>query len=384
MKKRVVLLRSNPVRPYPRLEKMANCLAKNGYDVTVLAWDRDSNYSPKEEELILKDSVVKIVRIGIQGQFSGGIKKNLKGLLGFQKFLVQWLKTHKNEYDIIHAYDFDTGYTALHCAKRFHKKLIYDIPDYYVDSHGMHGSALGKVVKCLEDSVINRADATIICTEERKEQIAGTHPKRLYVIHNTPDIEVEQHESNADETMRLKLVYVGVFGRTRFLDKIAETVAGRNDCELHIGGFGAGMESYFEDMASKHDNIFYYGRIPYAQTIALERECDVMCAIYDPSVPNHYYAAPNKFYEALSLGKPLLMAKHTGMASIVEEYGLGEVIDYNVESLEKALDRLIANQNRKKEIAEKATELYQNRYSWRKMESVIQEIYRNMGDEEND
>ena len=137
-------------------------------------------------------------------------------------------------------------------------------------------------------------------------------------------------------------------------------------------------------MASKHDNIFYYGRIPYAQTIALERECDVMCAIYDPSVPNHYYAAPNKFYEALSLGKPLLMAKHTGMASIVEEYGLGEVIDYNVESLEKALDRLIANQNRKTEIAEKATELYQNRYSWRKMESVIQEIYRNMGDEEND
>ncbi len=384
MKKRVVLLRSNPVRPYPRLEKMANCLVKNGYDVTVLAWDRDLNYPPKEEELILKDSVVKIVRIGIQGQFSGGIKKNLKGLLGFQKFLYQWLKAHKNEYDIIHAYDFDTGYTALRCAKRLRKKLIYDIPDYYVDSHGMNGSALGKVVKCFEDSVINRADATIICTEERKEQIAGTHPKRLYVIHNTPDIEVEQHESNADETMRLKLVYVGVFGRTRFLDKIAETVAGRNDCELHIGGFGAGMEPYFEEMASRYDNIFYYGRIPYAQTIALERECDVMCAIYDPSVPNHYYAAPNKFYEALSLGKPLLMAKHTGMASIVEEYGLGEVIDYNVESLEKALDRLIENKSKQDEIAQKAKNLYQNCYSWGKMESVIQEIYRNMGDEEND
>ena len=37
----VVLIRSNPVRPYPRLEKMANFLARNGYKVTVLAWDRE-------------------------------------------------------------------------------------------------------------------------------------------------------------------------------------------------------------------------------------------------------------------------------------------------------------------------------------------------------
>lgn len=118
----VVLIRSNPVRPYPRLEKMANCLAKNGYGVTVLAWDRDNNYSPKEEELKLKDATVKIIRIGLKGQFSGGIKKNLRGLLKFQSFIYTWLKAHRAEYDIIHAYDFDTGYIALKCAKRFEKK----------------------------------------------------------------------------------------------------------------------------------------------------------------------------------------------------------------------------------------------------------------------
>ena len=34
-----------------------------------------------------------------------------------------------------------------------------------------------------------------------------------------------------------------------------------------------------------------------------------MTAIYDPNISNHYYAAPNKFYEALMLGKPLIMVK---------------------------------------------------------------------------
>ena len=374
----VVLIRSNPVRPYPRLEKMANCLAKNGYGVTVLAWDRDSNYAPKEEELKLKDTTVKIVRIGLKGQFSGGIKKNLKGLLGFQKFIYRWLKQHKSEYEIIHAYDFDTGYTALKCAKMLKKKFIYDIPDYYVDSHGLKNLLVGNIVEHMEKSVINRANAVIICTEERKKQIAGTHPNKLYVIHNTPDINIEDDAQPSSENKRLKLVYVGIFGKVRFIDKIAEVVSSRDDCEFHIGGFGAGMEQYFEKMAETHNNIFYYGRLPYDKTIALERECDVMCAIYDPTIPNHYYAAPNKFYEALSLGKPLIMARNTGMASIVEEYGIGEVIDYNVESLNSALDRLIANKNMNNNMEEKAKELYRNTYSWKRMECIIKEIYSNL------
>lgn len=374
----VVLIRSNPVRPYPRLEKMANCLAKNGYGVTVLAWDRDSNYAPKEEELKLKDTTVKIVRIGLKGQFSGGIKKNLKGLLGFQKFIYRWLKQHKSEYEIIHAYDFDTGYTALKCAKMLKKKFIYDIPDYYVDSHGLKNLLVGNIVEHMEKSVINRANAVIICTEERKKQIAGTHPNKLYVIHNTPDINIEDDTQPSSENKRLKLVYVGIFGKVRFIDKIAEVVSSRDDCEFHIGGFGAGMEQYFEKMAETHNNIFYYGRLPYDKTIALERECDVMCAIYDPTIPNHYYAAPNKFYEALSLGKPLIMARNTGMASIVEEYGIGEVIDYNVESLNSALDRLIANKNMNNNMEEKAKELYRNTYSWKRMECIIKEIYSNL------
>ena len=79
------------------------------------------------------------------------------------------------------------------------------------------------------------------------------------------------------------------------------------------GGYNSNiLKLCFAEMAQKCENIFYYGRIPYDRTIALEKECDVMCAIYDPKVPNHYYAAPNKFYEALMLGMPLIMAKGTG------------------------------------------------------------------------
>ena len=368
----IVLIRSNPVRPYPRLEKMAGCLLRQGYGVTILAWDRESDYEPKEEELELGEQRCKIVRIGLKGQFSGGIKKNLRGLIRFQRFIYCWLKAHCDEYDVIHAYDLDTGYTGQKAAKRFHKVFVYDIPDYYSNGHGYTG-ALRKISNLIENQVINHSFATIICTEERKEEIKGSKPKRLYVVHNTPNIPVlnDSHEFHE----RTRLTYIGIFGEKRFLRQICDFVAKRNDCELHIGGYGADMESYFEDMAEKHENIMYYGRIPYQRTLEIEQSSDILPIIYDPSLLNHVYAAPNKFYEALALGKPMIMAKGTGMSSVVDEYDLGATIEYNVDSLEQAINRLIDRKAEWPEISKREQDLYKSRYSWTEMENRIHKLY---------
>ena len=48
---RVILIRSNPVNPDPPVEKMTKTLLESGYDVTILAWDRDAKYCEKNKEL---------------------------------------------------------------------------------------------------------------------------------------------------------------------------------------------------------------------------------------------------------------------------------------------------------------------------------------------
>lgn len=377
---RVVMMRSNPVRPYPRLEKMANCIVGMGNEVTVLAWDRDETYAPREETLHLKNADIRIIRVGIKGQFSGGFKKNAIGLAHFEKFIYSWLKKHRREYDVIHAYDFDCGYVASKIAKKYRKKFVYDIADYYVESHGFKDSFLGNILEKKEIEVINSADATIICTEERVNQISKAKPKEVVVIHNTPDLEMYEDKTERmllHQSDRLKLVYVGVLGTSRFIDSIAEVVSERNDCEFHIGGFGGGMEELFKLFAAKYDNIFFYGRIPYRETIELEKECDVMCALYDPVVPNHRYAAPNKFYEALALGKPLIMAKNTGMSQVVEDNQIGEVITYNKNELNEAIDRLIQRRN-DATCSERMSDMYATLYSWKIMKERIEQLYQKL------
>lgn len=375
---RTVIIRSNPVAPDPRVEKTANSLKKHGHDVHVLAWDRSSRYSEKNTILHLTDFDVSITRFGIPGIFGGGIKKNLFSLLKFQRKIFYWLFKKRNFYDAIHAYDFDTGYTALMCAKLFNKKLVYDIADYYIDSHYLRGTKLGSFLQKAENNLINRSDAVIICTEKRKQQIAGTQPRNLTVIHNSPSVIAKSGESTIKAFKgrpdRLKIVYVGMLAEGRFIREIAEIVMKRNDLEFHVGGFGK-LEDYFKVLSESYDNIYYYGRIPYNETLELENKCDVIAGIYDPKIPNHYYAAPNKFYEALMQGKPIIMARNTGMDDVVEKNGIGVVIDFEKSSLEKAINHLI---NRKAEwpiISEIAGNIYKTEYSWNIMENRIVKLY---------
>lgn len=379
---RVVLLRSNPVNPYPRLEKTANCLLKNGYSVHVLAWDRSSKYNEKLTKLELSNGDVPITRFGIPSSYGAGIKKNLFPLIKFQFELLKWLIKNRTSYDVIHAYDFDTGYVSLVIARLFRKKIVYDIADYYVDSHNLKNTALGSMIEKKEHNIINKADAVIICTEERKNQIKGTHPKKLVIIHNAPkkSTSYTKHQKTFEinRSEKIKIVYVGILDESRLLKEMADVIKSKNNCELHIAGFGQ-LEKYFINLANDNNRINYYGKVLYTDTLYMENQCDIITAIYDPSIPNHKYAAPNKFYEALMLGKPLIMVQNTGMDKYVSEYDLGEVIEYSKEGFEKGLNRLINRKEEWDDISKKSKALYNKEFSWEEMERRIINLYQYIG-----
>lgn len=380
---KVVLLRSNPVSPDPPVEKMADALLSQGYEVTILGWNRSSSISDKEK-IMLEHGKANIIRFGIPAVFDGGLKKNLFPLAKFQIKLYQWLKKYNEKYDIIHSFDFDTGYVANKISRRYGKKLVYHILDFYVDSHHVPSNYLRLKVKQSENTIINCSEATIICSEKRREQIADSCPKKLVIIHNTPKFcgnigcNVIKHSSNE----RYKIVYVGILAESRFLREIIDFVENDERFELHVGGFGI-MEDEIASAAQKCNRIIFYGKLPYNKTLSLENSCNIMTAIYDPKVPNHRYAAPNKFYEALMLGKPIVMAKNTGFDEIIEENNIGCLIEYSKSGLKNGIYSLIDQKDDWSAMGERMKKLYLEEYSWTEMERRIVDLYTGLINEEN-
>ena len=372
-KKRVVIARSNGVNPDSRVEKEANALARAGYEVVVIAWDRDGEYKVRQDLLKLPDSEVKRVSFGIKAGFGQGMR-SLRQFLLFQWRLFSWLVRNRNSYDVAHLCDFDTAFFGRLAARLCRKKVVFDVFDYLSTDARMH---FGKLVKKAEDGIINGADAVVVCTEERKRQIAGTKPRRLAVIHNTPPRVVPAAEPLPGN--RVKIAYVGILQDHRLLVEMISAVEKMEGVELHIGGFGK-YERFVEERAAASPSVFYYGKLPYEKTLELEARCDLMTAIYDPAIGNHRFAAPNKFYEALMLGKPLVMARGTGMSEVVEAENLGVLIDYGAEGFAKGVAELIRNRDQWEKIGERMKKLHEERYSWEEMERRLLALYRELED----
>lgn len=374
MNNTIVFLRSNPVNPDSRVEKEVYSLKKSKYNVMIIGWDREDNYKVKKDILNVSGQEIEIFRIGIRASYGEG-KKNLIPFIKFQFFILKWLVFNRKKYEIIHACDFDTAFTANFSRIFTKKKLVFDIFDYLsTDANNLPK----KILKKMEDNIINKATAVIICTEKRKEQIRGTKPHNLTIIHNTPHIDIKNINNNCfvfNQKNTIKIAYVGILQDFRLLLEMAEVIAKNAEYELHIGGFGK-YHNYMQEMSVKYDNIYYYGKLTYEQTLSLENQCDIMVAIYDPNIGNHIYAAPNKFYESLMLGKPLIMVKNTGMSDVIEKNHIGVCIEYSAQSFETGLQEIVKVKNQWVNMSNKMKEIYREEYSWNVMEDRLIKLYR--------
>ena len=371
---KILFIRANPVKPDSRVEKEVASLNRHGFDVSVLGWDRSDNYSLRNEPL--NDTLTDVIayRVGIKSSFGSGMK-NLKYLAKFQVEIRRFLR--KNHFDVVHACDFDTAYTAFHSIDHRKTRFVYDIFDYYADAFSIP-SFMRKPVIALDRKIINGADLNIICTEQRREQINGSNPKKLIVIHNCPP-KVNLHESNRNgsEKEHIRIAYFGILSASRLIKEMIEVISENKEYELHIGGFGI-LEEYVKEAANKYENIVFYGTVPYQKVLEVESESDILTAIYDPAVNNHYYAAPNKFYESLMLGKPIIMAKNTGMSEIVEKNDIGVTIEFTKDGIHKGLIELAEKRSRWPQMSIRMKQLYNDEYSWDEMEKRLISAYKEL------
>jgi len=368
-KKAVIFLRSNSIDPDPRVEKEALSLSKNDFNVIIVGWDREGDLPSYE-----KKEFGEIYRIKIKAKFGTGIK-NIRHLLKWQIGLTVFLVKNRNIFDFIHACDFDTIIPALICKAIYKKKVIYDIFDFYADMLRNIPNLLRRIIRKLDLFLIGLTDAVIIADESRKEQIKGSKPKRLVVIYNSPS----KLESKNDFQYSSNLIigYIGLLQKERGILEMIDVVKTCPEWKLIIGGFG-GDEDEIRKLCDLSDNIKFIGRVPYEIALNIYSKSTVLFATYDPKISNHRFSSANKLFEAMMLGKPIIVAKNTGMDKIVEKYNLGFVVEYgNKQQIKDVLSELSKwGDDKKREFSNRVRMIYQENFSWEIMEKRLIDIYR--------
>ncbi|MBN2258306.1 MAG: glycosyltransferase family 4 protein [Anaerolineaceae bacterium] len=366
----ILITRSNPISPDPRVEKIGKALIAAGYTVSALGWDRTGKLPGKEN----RDGVI-IQRLCIPAGFGKGLG-NLQQLLRWQLGLWRWLLKHRAEYELIHACDFDTILPALWLKTFFHKNVVYDIFDFYADHLRATPGIIKKMIRQVDLWVIGRADALILVDDARIEQVAGSKPRLTAIIYNSPeDTFTEVAQRTPQKSGYLRLAYIGLLQIERGLLEMITVLARHPKWELDLAGFGGDEQLILKKIANL-PNIHWHGRVDYQKAMELSSTADVLFATYDPAIPNHKFSSPNKIFEAMMLGKPVIVASGTNMDRMIAKADCGSIVPYgDIVALETVLTSLAASPKMVRRLGRNARMAYETTYAWSIMSQRLIQLY---------
>ncbi|MCD6542400.1 MAG: glycosyltransferase family 4 protein [Thermoplasmata archaeon] len=369
------MLLTNPFRPDPRVHEEAKSLVKNGYDVTILCWDRGEGLKRIE-----KADGIEVRRIlvrcsyGVPGRF----------ILGLARFYIRALKEAKKfSFSYVHANDFDTLPLGLMLKKLRGAKLIYDAHDHYSSMIAdVLPNPVAKFVGALERRMVRFTDGRIAASEPMGKEIFSPldftpvlNAKRLD-DYKLPEERVREFRREINPEGKFLIVYIGILKLWSPLPHIIKAVKNMEGVKLIVGGKGPHEEEILK-MIEGASNIEYRGWINKNDIPLYTLASDVIILPSNPRKTYTRLSVPNKLMEALAAGKPMIAGLNTAGGKIVEECNSGFLCLFgDVECIREKIHILMKNEELRKELGNNARKCAESKYNWDAMERRLIEVYK--------
>lgn len=342
----VIIIRCNDIDPDPRVQKYLDFLTNKNIKYKIIAWDR------KGRKLKDTDNIVYFKK---KCEFGAGIK-NLYLKVQWMFFIAWKLLVHRDEYQLIHACDFDAAFPAI-IMKGFGKKIIFDVFDWL---GGNNTAFIYKIMAFFERYAAQKSDYLIVCEEYRKDQI-DIQNKRILVMPNIPEVDISPFTRN-NVMDNLIISYVGTFDNHRGIEDLLKIVSQNDKFILKIAGFGK-LEQLVKEYSKCYTNIQYYGMVKHEDGLRIMNDSDIIAAFYyTKDCDVHLYAAPNKYYEATMLGKPIISNQGTFMAERIAYNNIGLITNESELDIMNMLVYCLENKNKLDDIGKISRRLWETEY----------------------
>ena len=218
-------------------------------------------------------------------------------------------------------------------------RVVYDARDIYMNAANlarMRGPVRWVIARA-EKRWARRADRVITVNEPYAEVMASRFvvPKPLVVLNCsyrfTPPEPQERrfHEHLELPASQRVVLYQGGFSLDRGIEQLFEAIREIDDATLVLMGYGLQEAAYREQAASVElrDRVRIMAAVPPAELLSWVASADVVAMPIQPTTLNHRLTTPNKLFEAMAAGVPVVASDLPGMAPIVRDTGAGLVVD---------------------------------------------------------
>jgi len=367
--KSIAMLQSNPAPFDARALQEAHSLAKRGYRVTILVWDRcqDKTQETPRRRRYSDGVETRTLRLAIPPREPILVVPAL-----FVFYAWCSIQLIVSSFDVLHCHDFDTllvGFFAKFVKLKSMKLVLdmHDLPESWLWLFPLTNLMQHWVLVFTKDLV----DLTIVVNERVISYLGafGFQREKMVSVMNVPSLtEGRGHERSESG---FSLVYSGDLSEERGIPLMVDAIAGLSGITLYLTGRGK-LERWLCDLEERYSNIKFLGWIPNSDLNALVNKADLIPCLYAPTSLNREFSTPGKFFISLSRSIPALVSSGTYQAQYVEEFGCGIVVKWNdVQELRETVVNLATNAALYAKLADSAFQAFRSTFNWEVMETRL-------------
>jgi glycosyltransferase involved in cell wall biosynthesis len=258
--------------------------------------------------------------------------------------------------------------------------LIYDTHELETETHLSRG--LRRVAcKAIERMLIHTADLTFVVCESIGDWYRNAYglQDRVMVVRNFPTraTDIPQKSTVLRELLEIDrkeliFLYQGVLGRGRGVELLLEAFTSMPDRHVVFLGFGK-LVPLIQQFAALHSNIHYLPAVAPAELSRYTAGADVGLSIIENLSLSYYYCLPNKLFEYLNCGVPVVASDFPEMAAIIRKSKCGWLVPVSVDHLIRTMQSISPESIRLRSCS---TEEFRMHHCWEREERVLTHAYR--------
>lgn len=346
--------------------KQAKTLAKAGYDVTLIA-------QHDKDEIVEGIKIIAIPRP----------KNRIERVFGLTlRVLVLAIKQNA---DLYHFHDPELIPAGL-ALKLLDKKVIYDVHEdygksvqlsYYLPVYTRKITA--KTVDIVERLSSIFFDNVITATDDIHKKFSSN--KDALTIQNFPLLSKFAHIkiNKSDNKGNFNLIYIGGLTQERGIIEIIQAMEhldSHSNIKLILGGKFSpdSFEKKVNDLEA-FKNVEYLGFINQDEAWLRMAQADVGIVCFYPE-GNHINAMPNKLFEYMAAGLPIIASNFPLWKTIVEGNKCGVCVDpFKPDEIARGIEYLKEHTELREEMGKNGIKMVFEKYNWEKESIKLLQIY---------
>jgi glycosyltransferase involved in cell wall biosynthesis len=391
-----------------RVRKEARSLAEAGYDVTIvcLASGGTRTDLPANVTVMVRLPTGAMVIPGSSNPFFTGregptdtIRKRIVWLATYVRGLRTWGRLAveaAGPVDVWHAHDL-TGLAAIVPSLRTRVPLVYDSHELFLES----GTAATlprlarRILRYYEKRLVSRAAALITVNDEiAAELLRRYQPRSVAVVHNCPVLETPQptaspvRDATGIPPGAPIVLYHGSLIAGRGIERLMDALLseGLEGVHLVLMGYGQKRDELRRLARSKPWRSRMHVLDPVAPSALLVwvANADIGAMVNPGETLNDVYSSPNKLFECLAAGTPVVASDFPTLRRIIVDNPggpLGAVCDPgDVEAIATSIRSILRLEPADMgALRTRCRQAADERWNWDREARTLLSVYANLG-----